>query len=214
MQQVKHNRLKILFDVVDPITTRFLGFTSTYNVPSLGPAIVIDLDAVLVLHNDLGHDEDVRRVLGVDVATLGEVLLRVVGLELLLLLLERHRFEGGNLLRLAGCLLRCFVVHLAARVIDRWQTARQVSELHVCISLARGTRCHASLLVHRIVRAMDLLCRWDSALQIFDSSRVGARIIFAGVRLDIFGLALGSPWLLSLLACRLLGTCASLILGC
>ena len=97
--------------------------TSTYNVPFLGPAVVVDLDAVLVLYNDLGHDEHVCRVLGVDVATLGEVLLGVVGLELLLFLLERHCFESGNLLGLAGCLLRCFVVHLAAGVIDRRQTA-------------------------------------------------------------------------------------------
>ena len=188
--------------------------TSTYSVPFLRPAVVIDLDVVLVLYNDLGHYEHVRRVLGVDVATLSEVLLGVVGFKLLLLLLERHRFKSGNLLGLAGCLLRCFVVHLAAGVINRRQTARQVSELHVSICLARGTRCYASLLVHRIVRAMDLLGRWDSTLQIFYSSRIGADIIFTGIRLNIFGLALGSPRLLSLLACRLLGTCASLILGC
>ena len=155
MRQVKNSRLKI-FDVVDIIANRLVINSQTYSVPAIGPAVVVDLDAVLVLHDDLGHDEHVGRILGVDVAALGEVLLGVVGLELLLLLLERHRLESGDLLGLTCRLLRSFVEHLAAGVIDRRQTAGEISELHVGIGLA-GTRCHTSLLVHRIVRALNVL---------------------------------------------------------
>lgn len=100
-----------------------------YHVPLFRPAIEADSDISGSSGHDLGHNEDVRGVLGIDVRLERVVLLRHKVVQLLSLLLKRHSFEPIALFKFArSCLIQA---SLSLFVINGRQDPR--FELHIDI---------------------------------------------------------------------------------